>query len=63
MLFLCRFKNLISFLYFINSDEKAKGDHNESVLASYLETSINSQAEQPQICQLSLILNILFINL
>ncbi|XP_025410474.1 nuclear pore complex protein Nup214-like isoform X2 [Sipha flava] len=30
-------------------DEKAKGDHNESVLASYLETSINSQAEQPQI--------------
>ncbi|VVC28995.1 WD40/YVTN repeat-like-containing domain [Cinara cedri] len=27
-------------------DEKSKGDHNESVLASYLESSITSQAEQ-----------------
>ncbi|XP_026811459.1 nuclear pore complex protein Nup214 isoform X2 [Rhopalosiphum maidis] len=30
-------------------DEKAKGDHNESVLASYLETSATSEVEQPQI--------------
>ncbi|XP_025202732.1 nuclear pore complex protein Nup214-like isoform X1 [Melanaphis sacchari] len=30
-------------------DEKARGDHNESVLASYLETSTTSEVEQPQI--------------
>ncbi|XP_008183683.1 nuclear pore complex protein DDB_G0274915 isoform X1 [Acyrthosiphon pisum] len=30
-------------------DEKARGDHNESVLASYLETSTTSQVEQPQL--------------
>ncbi|KAL5241348.1 hypothetical protein ACI65C_008758 [Semiaphis heraclei] len=30
-------------------DENAKGDHNESVLANYLETSTTSQVEQPQI--------------
>ncbi|XP_022170924.1 nuclear pore complex protein Nup214-like [Myzus persicae] len=30
-------------------DEKARGDNNESVLASYLETSTTSQVEQPQI--------------
>ncbi|KAE9534779.1 hypothetical protein AGLY_008071 [Aphis glycines] len=31
------------------NDEKARGDHNESVLASYLETSTTSEVEQPQI--------------
>lgn len=33
------------------SDENTKEIHNESVLASYLETSTNSQAEQSQICK------------
>ncbi|CAI6366283.1 unnamed protein product [Macrosiphum euphorbiae] len=36
-------------------DEKARGDHNESVLASYLETSTTSQVEQPQILDTSTI--------
>jgi len=40
---------------FLYSDEKAKGDNNESVLASYLETSTSSQVEQPQICNLFLL--------
>lgn len=39
-------------LHFLCSDEKARGDHNESVLASYLETSTTSEVEQPQICKL-----------
>lgn len=30
----------------VYSDDKSKGDNNESVLASYLEASINSQSEQ-----------------
>lgn len=40
------------YKHFLHSDKKAIGDHNESVLASYLETSTASQAEQPQICKL-----------
>jgi len=39
-------------MIFIYSDKKAKGDHNESVLASYLETSTTSQVEEPEICKL-----------
>lgn len=45
-------------LYFLCSDEKARGDHNESVLASYLETSTTSEVEQPQICKLIFFMNI-----
>lgn len=40
---------IIGFILY--SDEKARGDNNESVLASYLETSTTSQAEQPQMCK------------
>lgn len=39
-------------MYLLFSDANAKGDQNESILASYLETSVGSQAEQPQICKL-----------
>lgn len=44
---------------FLYSDEKSRGDHNESVLASYLETSTTSLAEQSQICKLIFTLNTL----
>jgi len=47
-----KFTLINSYIIFLCSDEKARGDHNESVLASYLETSTTSQAEQPQICKL-----------
>lgn len=41
-------------IFILYSDDKARGDNNESVLASCLETSTTSREEQSQICKLIL---------